>query len=394
MNIIFSDKANGFKPNIFNILEEKRQERLKAGKSVINFSVGTPDFTPDREVMEVVSKAALNPDNYKYSLSDTPEMLSAVQRWYKRRFNVDLEHNEIMSVNGTQEGIAHIALTLCNEGDTALVSNPSYPIFQIGPYLNGAKIEYYPIRKENCFIPNLSEIPNEIAERAKMMLVSYPANPVCATASRDFYENLVEFAKKHNIVIIHDNAYSEIVFGGKRGFSFLEVDGAKEVGIEFNSLSKTYNLTGLRISYALGNAEIIKRFKTIRSQFDYGMSHIAQLAAIKALDGSQESVLNNRTEYERRMKALCEGFRSIGWNVSDSMGTMFVWAEIPDGFESSEKFVMTLFEKTGVLCTPGISFGSLGEGFVRFALVHPVEKIREAVNLVKESGLIRQTVTI
>lgn len=388
MNIIFSDRANSFKPNIFNILEEKRRERVSMGKSVINFSVGTPDFPPDKQVMETVSAAALIPENYKYSLGDTSEMLAAVQRWYKRRYNVELEQNEIMSVNGSQEGIAHIALTLCNEGDIVLVSNPCYPIFEVGPYLNGAKIEYYPIRKENGFVPDLSEIPDELADKAKMMLVSYPANPVCTTAPREFYEKLVAFANKHNIVIVHDNAYSEIVYGNNRGFSFLETNGAKEVGIEFNSLSKTYNLTGIRISYAIGNADIIRKFKTIRSQFDYGMSYIAQKAAIAALDGSQDSVTENRAEYERRMKALCGGFREIGWNVADSLGTMFIWAEIPHNFVSSEKFVMELLDKTGVLCTPGSSFGSLGEGFVRFALVHPVDKIKEAVKLVKESGII------
>ena len=382
MQFHFSDKAESFQPNIFKILNDKKKEMLDAGKKVYNLSVGTPDFEPDKHVMEVVSQAALIPENYKYALEDSQEMINSVKRWYERRFNVELADDEIMSVAGTQEGMAHIGLAICNDGDIVLVPNPGYPIFEVGPYLNGAKIEYYNLNKEQNFIPDLDEIPEEIARKAKMMVVSYPLNPTCTCAPVEFYVKLVAFAKKYNILIINDNAYSEIIYDGGKGFSFLSVEGAMDVGIEFNSLSKSYNLTGLRISYALGNAQVIQKFKIIRSQFDYGISYLVQKAAIAALDGPQDILARNQKKYQDRRDALCGGFRKIGWNVPDSCGTMFVWAPLPSGYSSSEKFCMDLLENTGVICTPGNSFGSLGEGYVRFALVQPVETIQEFVEII------------
>lgn len=384
MRFVFSDKAESFKPNIFNVLNSKKNIMLEQGRKVYNLSVGTPDFKPAAHVMEAVSKAALEPANYKYSLGDTQEMLDAVKRWYARRFDVVLQDCEIMSVAGTQEGMAHISLTICNQGDIVLVPNPGYPIFEVGPYLSGAKVEYYNLNKDNNFIPDLEKIPEEIAKKAKMMVVSYPLNPTCTCAPIEFYEQLVAFANKYNILIVNDNAYSEIVYDGRESFSFLSVAGAKEIGVEFNSLSKSYNLTGLRISYLLGNEEVIKKFKIVRSQFDYGTSYIVQKAAIAALDGPQDIIEINRNEYQARRDALCGGLRSLGWNIPDSEGTMFAWAPIPSGYISSEKFCMDLLENTGVICTPGSSFGSLGEGYVRFALVEPVEFIQEAVKAAGE----------
>lgn len=381
MEFEFSDKALSFQPNIFNILNDKKNELIKAGRKVYNFSVGTPDFKPDDHIMKAVCEAAKDPDNYKYSLADSDEMTEAVIAWYRRRYNVELSTEEIMSVAGTQEGMGHIALTMCNEGDIVLAPNPGYPIFETGPYLNGARIEYYNLYKENGYLPKLEQIDEDIAARAKMMVVSYPLNPVCVCAPRSFYEQLVEFARKYNILIVNDNAYSEIIYDGRESLSFLEIPGAKEVGVEFNSLSKSYNVTGMRISYLLGNAEVINKYKTIRSQYDYGMSYIAQKAAVAALNGPQDSVAVNRERYQERRDTLCGGLRSIGWNVPDSQGTMFVWAPLPAGYENSEKFCMDLLENTGIICTPGSSFGSNGEGYVRFALVYPVEVINEAVKV-------------
>jgi LL-diaminopimelate aminotransferase len=376
MNIEFSERANRFGENIFNILNDRKKERLKTGKAVYNFSVGTPDFKPDDYIMEVLSKAALEPDNYKYSLGDTGELLEAVIRWYQRRYNVKLNADEITSVAGTQEGMTHIGMALINPGDTVLVPNPGYPIFEIGPYLCGAKIAYYDLLPENNYLPDLTSIPKDIADKAKLMIVSYPANPVCAVAPVSFYEELIAFARKYQIVIVHDNAYSEIIYDGAQGTSFLSFPGAKEVGVEFNSLSKTYNITGIRISFLLGNPQIIQKFKTIRSQFDYGTSYLVQKAAIAALDGPQDCVEINRREYEKRRDVLCAGLGKLGMKVNKSAGSMFVWAQIPEGYESSNDYCMKLFDETGILCTPGSSFGSLGEGYVRFALVLPVESIQ------------------
>lgn len=377
MYIEFSERANRFGSNIFHTLNDRKKERIKEGKAVYNFTVGTPDFKPDPHVLEAVSSAALDPENYKYSLGDSEELLTAVINWYERRYQVTLCTDEITSVSGTQEGMAHIGLTLLDPGDTVLVPNPGYPIFEIGPYLCGAKIAYYDLLPENHYLPDLKSIPEELAKKAKMMIVSYPANPVCATAPATFYEELIAFAKRYEIVIIHDNAYSEIIYDGRIGTSFLSYPGAKEVGVEFNSLSKTYNITGIRISFLLGNPQIIHKFKTLRSQFDYGTSHLVQKAAIAALDGPQDSVSAHCKEYEERRNALCQGIEKLGMKVQPCEGSMFVWAHIPEGYTSSIEYCMKLFHDTGILCTPGSSFGSLGEGYVRFALVLPVNVINE-----------------
>ena len=376
MNIEFSERANRFGSNIFNTLDQYKNERLRQGKPVYNLTVGTPDFPPAAHIMEAVSRAALDPDNYKYSLGDTPELKQAVMDWYERRYSVTLRSDEITSVAGTQEGMTHIGLALINPGDTVLVPNPGYPIFEIGPYLCGAEIAYYELLPENNYLPDLASIPEEVARKAKLMIVSYPANPVCTTAPASFYEELIAYAKLHQIVIIHDNAYSEIIYDGRKGNSFLSYPGAKEVGVEFNSLSKTYNITGIRISFLLGNKDIIHKFKTLRSQFDYGTSYLVQKAAIAALNGPQDSILDNCREYERRRDALCVGLTKLGLPVQPSEGSMFVWARIPDGYKDSNDYCMKLFHETGILCTPGSGFGSLGEGYVRFALVLPAEQIQ------------------
>ena len=299
MELKFSKKMDNFQPSIFNVLEEKKQELLKSGKEVYNLSVGTPDYEPDKHVMDALVEAAKYPENYKYSLGDIPELVDAVKKWYNSRYDVQLESNEIMSVYGSQEGLARICLTLCDPGDIVLVPNPGYPIFEIGPFLCGAKVEYYNLHQENNYVPDLNSIPEELAKKAKVMMVSYPLNPVCTIAPDEFYEELIQFAKKYNIIIIHDNAYSELVYDGEKGKSFLSFEGAKEVGVEFNSLSKTYNLTGARISFVLGNNEIINKFKTLRSQIDYGIFIPVQKAAVAALTGSQESVRIHRETYQR-----------------------------------------------------------------------------------------------
>lgn len=385
----FADRTQAFGPNIFTILEERRQALVQAGKPVFNLSVGTPDLPPAPHVMEAVAQAAMHPEQYKYTLGDSPELVAAVQGWYARRYDVQLDAGEIMSVYGSQEGIAHIALAVCNPGELVLVPNPCYPIFQIGPHISGAETAYYDLKPEDGYLPDLESIDPELCRRARMMIVSYPANPVCATAPRAFYERLVDFAVKHDVVIVHDNAYSEILYDGAEGISFLSIPGAREVGVEFNSLSKTYNLTGLRISFLLGNAELIRRFRTLRSQFDYGICSLVQQAAIAALNGPQEGVAEQRAEYQRRRDALCGGLRRIGWPVPDAKGTMFVWAPLPSGHEDSDDFCMALLEKTGVICTPGSSFGPLGKRFVRFALVLPVPELMRAVDCIAGSGLIQ-----
>lgn len=385
MDFQFASRMKQFQAGIFTVLDHKRKEMEASGRRVYNLSIGTPDFQPEPHVVEALRQAALDPENWKYALTETPELVEAVKAWYLRRYGVKLERNQIMSVYGSQEGLTHIALSICDSGDVVLCPNPGYPIFEMGPSLCGAKIEHYELLPENNFLPDLDSIDPEVARAAKMMVVSYPANPVCVAAPRAFYEKLVAFAKKYNIIIAHDNAYSDIIFDGREGLSFLSVPGAMDVGVEFNSLSKTYNLTGARISFVLGNEQVVQMYTKLRSQIDYGIFLPIQAAAVAALNGPQESVERQRLEYQARRDALCGGFRSIGWNVPDSQGSMFVWAPIPEKYESSEEFCFALLEKTGVLCTPGSAFGSLGSRHVRFALTKTVEEIREIISVVAAS---------
>ena len=250
--------------NIFNQLDEKKRALIEKGVDVINLSIGTPDFQPDRHVMEAVSRAALDPDMYKYSLTETPELLEAVEKWYKRRYDVDLADDEIIQVSGSQEGFAHIGFAFAGPNDLILAPDPGYPIFTFGPLMTGATIALYPLREENNWQLDFNDIPEDIAERAKAIVVSYPNNPTTAVADRAFYEKLVLFAREHNMIVLHDNAYSDLMLDGTDGLSFLSIPGAKEVGVEFNSLSKTYNLTGMRVSFVVGNRELIARFRADR----------------------------------------------------------------------------------------------------------------------------------
>ena len=387
--IQFSEMVNGFKTGIFATLNEKKEELIKEGRKVYNLSVGTPDFKPAPHVMKAMQDACKDPENYKYALADLPELLKAVQYRYEKRFGVRVETDEIMSVYGSQECMAHIGMVFCNPGDTILVPNPGYPMFEMSGIMAKANLEYYTIKEENGYLPDFDHIPEETLKRAKYMIVSYPLNPVCVCAPDEFYPKLIDFAKKNEIVILHDNAYSDIIYTRKQGRSFLSFEGAKEVGVEFYSLSKSYNLTGARISFVVGNREIIEKFRTLRSQIDYGIFLPIQYAAIAALTGPDDFIEEQRQQYEARNRALCGGLRKIGWNVPDSQGTMFVWAKIPEGYESSADFCIRLMERTGVIVTPGSAFGSEGEGYVRMALVVDEQMIAEIIRVLDESGIFK-----
>ena len=390
MSIQFADRMKDYEAGIFQVLNEKKDKAEKQGKKIYNLSVGTPDFPPAEHIMNAVIEAAKKPENYKYALVDMPELIEAVQRRYKLRYDVSLEEEEIMSVYGSQEGIAHICMTLCNPGDIVLVPNPGYPIFGIGPSLAGAEVVTYDLTEDNHYLPDLDGMDGNLLSRAKCMIVSYPLNPVCKTAPDDFYEKLIPWAIRHNIIIIHDNAYSDIIYDGRIGKSILRIPDAKKTAVEFYSLSKSYNYTGARVSFLCGNKDIVGNFKRLRSQIDYGTYLPVQYGAIAALTGSDETVKDQCVEYQRRRDALCGGLREIGWPIEDSEGTMFAWAKIPKPYTDDVDFVMELVERTGVLCTPGSSFGSLGKGHVRFALTMPVEMIREAVEVIARSGIIRR----
>ena len=389
MSIQFAHRMKDYEAGIFQVLNEKKDEAERQGRTIYNLSVGTPDFPPAAHVVEAVVKASAKPENYKYALIDIPELIEAVQTRYKKRYGVTLQKDEIMSVYGSQEGIAHICLSLCDPGDVVLVPNPGYPIFGIGPSLAGAEVVTYDLKEEDHYLPDLDGMAEEVLARAKCMIVSYPLNPVCKAAPDEFYEKLIPWAAAHEILIIHDNAYSDIIYDGREGKSILRIPGAKETAVEFYSLSKSFNYTGARVSFLTGNKDVVACFKRLRSQIVYGTSLPVQYGAVAALNGSDQMVKDQCAEYQRRRDTLCGGLRKIGWPMEDSEGTMFAWAKIPAGYTDDVAFVMELVEKSGVLCTPGSSFGTLGKGHVRFALTMPVEKIKEAGEAIAASGMIR-----
>ena len=384
----FAKRMDQFGEGVFSRLAEMRKQRVAQGKNVIDLSIGAPNIPPDKRIMEAMAKAVMDPGNYVYAISDTKAMLDAVAAWYKRRYKVELQADkEICSLIGSQDGLAHIALSILDPGDLMMVPDPCYPIFADGPKLAGAELYYMPQKKEHNYVIQLKDIPEDVARRAKLMLVSYPNNPTAAMAPREFYEELIEFAKKYDIIVIHDNAYSELVFDGATWGSFLELPGAKEVGVEFNSLSKTYGLAGARIGYCVGNEQVVGMLKTLKSNIDYGMFLPIQAAAIEAISGNQDIVAETRAAYERRRDVLCDGLIEAGWQMDKPPGTMFVWAPIPAKYATSEEFVKDLLDKTGVLVTPGSAFGPSGEGYVRMALVQSEEDMQAAVDAVRLSKI-------
>lgn len=383
----FSKRLDRFGDEIFAALNNRKMELEQQGMKIYNMSVGTPDFKTPEHIKKALAEAAMDDENWKYSLRDIPELLDAVCEYYQKRFQVEITPDMVMSVYGSQEGMGHLGMAICDEGDTVLLPDPCYPVFAAGSLMAGAVPYYYPLTAEHDFLPCVKEIPEDVARKAKYMIVSLPSNPVGSVATPGLYEEIVEFGRKYDILIIHDNAYSDIIYDGEHGGSFLATPGAKEIGVEFFSLSKSFNVTGARISFLVGRPDVIAALRKLRSQIDFGMFLPIQKAGIAALKGSLDSVKEQCALYQERRDALCEGLRSIGWDLPNGKGTMFVWARIPGGRMDSMDFCMELMEKAGVIVTPGASFGPHGEGYVRFALVLPPEKIREAVEAIRRSGI-------
>lgn len=384
----FANRMNQFGEGVFSRLAVMRKNRLSQGKEVYDLSIGAPNIPPTKRIMEVMAEAVMKPANYVYAINDTQQLLEAVAQWYKRRYDVELNpETEICSLLGSQDGLSHIALSILDPGDVMLVPDPCYPIFADGPRIAGAELYYMPLKKENDYVIQLQDIPEEIARKAKFMLVSYPNNPTAAMAPESFYHEVVAFAKKYDIIVLHDNAYSELVFDGQSCGSFLSIPGTMEVGVEFNSLSKTYGLAGARIGFCVGNKEVVGMLKTLKSNMDYGMFLPIQAAAVEALTGNQAVVAETRAAYEHRRDVLCDGLIEAGWHMEKPAGTMFVWAPIPDSYQDSESFVADLLDRTGVLVTPGSAFGPSGEGYVRMALVQSEDTMKKIVEAVAASGI-------
>ena len=382
----FSKRMDLLAEGVFSRLDEEKQNMLASGKAVYDFTIGSPNIAPSKEVMDALITAAQQPESYMYSLHDTKELKETIQAWYRKRYQVELDtETEILSLQGSQEGLAHVALALCDEGDIVLIPAPSYPIFANGPKIAGAVLYEMPMLKEYDYLIQFDAIPEEIAEKAKMMIISYPNNPTGATAPDSFYEELIQFAKAHDIIVIHDTAYSNLVFDGEEGKSFLYYAGAKDIGIEFNSFSKTYGMAGARIGICVGNAEIVGILRKLKSNIDYGMFLPIRKAAIAALTQDQSIVKETRETYQRRRNRIVAGAAAAGWHIASCKSTMFLWAQIPEGYGSSEEFALNLLKCSGMLVTPGSSFGAYGEGFVRIALVQSDEVIEQALQALKES---------
>ena len=383
-----SQRLDRFGAEVFASLNNKLLALKAQGKTIYNMSVGTPDFKPYDHVVEALTQAAQNPEMWKYSLRDLPELKQAVCDYYERRFGVSgITPSIVQSCNGTQEGVGHLGLALLDPGDTILVPDPCYPVFEAGAKIADAKLEYYPLVAEHNYLPYVAGIDPEVADRAKYMIVSLPANPVGSVGTPEVYEEIIAFAREHDLLIVHDNAYSDIVFDGEPGGSFLQYPGALEVGVEFFSLSKSFNVTGARIGFLVGREDVVSAFAKLRSQIDFGMFFPIQKAAIACLNGPRDEVEAQRLKYQERRDALCDGLEDLGWERPNAHGSMFVWAKLPGGRTDSMAFCEELMEKAGVVVTPGASFGPSGEGHVRMALVLPPDQIALAVEAIREAGL-------
>lgn len=383
-----SQRLDRFGAEVFASLNNKLLALKAQGKTIYNMSVGTPDFKPYDHVVEALTQAAQDPEMWKYALRDLPELKQAVCDYYERRFGVSgITPSMVQSCNGTQEGVGHLGLALLDPGDTILVPDPCYPVFEAGAKIADAKLEYYPLVAEHNYLPYVAGIDPEVADRAKYMIVSLPANPVGSVGTPEVYEEIIAFAREHDLLIVHDNAYSDIVFDGEPGGSFLQYPGALEVGVEFFSLSKSFNVTGARIGFLVGREDVVSAFAKLRSQIDFGMFFPIQKAAIACLNGPRDEVEAQRLKYQERRDALCDGLEDLGWERPNAHGSMFVWAKLPGGRTDSMAFCEELMEKAGVVVTPGASFGPSGEGYVRMALVLPPDQIALAVEAIREAGL-------
>jgi LL-diaminopimelate aminotransferase len=369
---------------IFTELAREKSALTEAGTDVIDLGVGTPNIPPAPAIKQAIAEEAMKDQSYVYAIGDLPELTAAAARWYSRRYGVALNPaTEVCSVLGTQEGLAHCCLPVVDPGDTVILQDPCYPAFFVGAALAHAEVFRVPQRPENNFIIDFADIPPDVAARAKLMIVSYPNNPTAAVAPPSFYDELVAFAKANDIFVIHDNAYSELTFDGTRVGSFLAHQGAKDIGAEFNSLSKTYGYAGARLGFCVGNAEYIAALKQVKSNTDYGVFLPVQRAGIRALELDDAVVKHTAGEYEKRRDLLIRAFAQAGWPIAPPAATMFVWANIPAGYTDDVEFSKMLMRKAGVIVVPGSAFGDQGKGYVRIALVQDQERIEEAARRIR-----------
>ncbi|MCD6185265.1 MAG: LL-diaminopimelate aminotransferase [Deltaproteobacteria bacterium] len=382
-----AERLKSLPPYLFKEIDRQKDEARARGIDIIDLGVGDPDMPTPPHIIRALEKAANDPANHQYpSYTGMDAFNKAVAGWYKKRFNITLNPSqEVVTLIGSKEGIAHIPLAFINPGDMALVPNPGYPVYEIGVKFAGGDVCFMNLLKENDYLPDLDAVPEDIAQKAKLMFINYPNNPTSAVADMNFFNKLVSYAKKHEIIVCHDAAYTEMAFDGYKPISFLEADGAMEVGIEFHSLSKTYNMTGWRIGFAVGRAEVIQALGQVKSNIDSGAFQAVQLAGIAALEGDQTCIDEMNKIYTERRDLLVEGLKELGLAPKKPKATFYVWIDVPDGYTSAA-FASHLLTKAGVVVTPGNGFGAAGEGYVRMALTVNAEKIKEVLKRIKETG--------
>ena len=379
-----ADRLKQLPPYLFKEIDRKKAEVRARGVDIIDLGVGDPDLPTPPHIIEAGQRAMADPAHHRYpSYSGMNGFKVAAAGWYQKRFKVELdETTEVVSLIGSKEGIAHFPLAFVNPGDVALVPTPAYPVYHIGTLFAGGESYSMPLLSENGFLPDLNAIPESVADRARVMFINYPNNPTAAVADRTFFEEVIGFARQHGVIVCHDAAYTEMAFDGYRPLSFLEVDGAKEVGVEFHSLSKTYNMTGWRIGFAVGNAEGIEALGAVKSNIDSGVFEAVQMAGIEALTGDQWCVREMVQIYTRRRDLLIEGLRDCGFEVKPPKATFYLWIKVPEGYTSAG-LTARLLEDAGLVVTPGNGFGEPGEGYFRIALTQTRERLTEAITRLK-----------
>jgi LL-diaminopimelate aminotransferase len=382
---MYADRIKNLPPYLFAAIDKAKQEARARGVDVIDLSVGDPDLPTPAHIVEALRQAAEDTSNHQYpSYEGKLTFRNAVADWYKRTFNVDLDpRNEVLALIGSKEGIAHAPLAFINPGDVALIPDPAYPVYRTATAFAGGEPVVMPLLKENKFLPDLKAIPADVARRAKIMFLNYPNNPIGATADRSFFQELIDFAREYNIIVMHDNPYSEVYYDGQRSLSLLEIDGAKDVAVEFHSLSKTYNMTGWRIGSVVGNSEVVAGIGKIKSNIDSGTFGAVQDAGIAALQSPKEIVDDIRKIYQHRIEILYQALQDLGLELEKPRATLYLWAWVGG---SSIEYAAQLLEKTGIVATPGLGFGKYGEGYIRFSITQQTKRIEEAVMRLEKMG--------
>ncbi|MDR3256138.1 MAG: LL-diaminopimelate aminotransferase [Endomicrobium sp.] len=380
MKICYNEKLKKLSPYLFIEIDKKKKEAIERGADIISLGVGDPDLPTPKHIIKSMQEAVTRSENHQYPFgAGLLSYRKAVAEWYKKRFNVDLSADEVCALIGSKEGIGHMHLGFINPGDVVLIPEPGYPVYNTGTIFTEGVPYFMPLLEKNDFLPDLGAIPSDILKKAKLIFINYPNNPTAAVAPKEFYLELIEFAKKNNIIVAADAAYSEIYYDeNEKPSSFLEFFGAKEIGVEFHSLSKTYNMTGWRIGWVCGNKDVVAGIAKVKDNYDSGVFQAVQEAAITALTSSQKCVEDARKMYKERRDALVEGLQKLDWKVNLPKASFYVWAKVPEGYTSSQ-VVAKLLDEAAIICTPGNGMGKSGEGYVRFALTVNVPRIKEAI---------------